>query len=175
MQFLVKQLFPRTKSSVDQGVGVHDIRKLESHSFATTFLDKRVQGALCLFVDWVLSKQYSHKIYQKRLKANGKLKLICTTVLVLSWSCIKTIKEKIGKINYERSLKSGCVFVKKRILNVQEISYRGNSVDLGQSNWIIIINPRTNPWNFREEILRIGGVFWVIFFCFIPMKISQYL
>ena len=47
-------------------INLHDIRKLESHSFATTLLDKRVQGALCLFVDWVLSKQYSHKIYQKK-------------------------------------------------------------------------------------------------------------
>ena len=47
-------------------------------------------------------------------------------------------------------------------------------------------NPRTNPWNFREKILRIWGVeklfFWVghfdfffwffFFFCFLPMKIS---
>ena len=32
-------------------INLHDIRKLESHSFATTLLDKRVQGALCLFVD----------------------------------------------------------------------------------------------------------------------------
>ena len=37
-------------------------------------------------------------------------------------------------------------------------------------------NLRTNPWNFCEKISRIGGFenlrFW-IFFCFIPMKISQ--
>ena len=32
-------------------INLHDIRKLESHSFAATFLAKRVQGALCLFVD----------------------------------------------------------------------------------------------------------------------------
>ena len=46
---------------------------------------------------------------------------------------------------------------------------------------IFLIHPRTNPWNFREKILRIGGneklrflsrTFW-IYFCFIPMNISQ--
>ena len=74
-----------------------DIRKLESHSFATTFLDKRVQGALCLFVDWVLSKQYSHKIYQKRLKSNGKLKLICITVLVFKLKLYQNYNRKDRK------------------------------------------------------------------------------
>ena len=42
-------------------------------------------------------------------------------------------------------------------------------------------NPRTNPWNFHEKILRIGGAgkwgfFWVghfDFFCFISMKTSS--
>ena len=43
-------------------------------------------------------------------------------------------------------------------------------------------NPRTNPWNFCEKILRIGEVenlrfFWIshfeFFFCFIPIKISH--
>ena len=53
--------------------------------------------------------------------------------------------------------------------------------------WIYPTDPRTNSWNFCENILKIGGfekLFWVghfelfffyiyIFFCFIPMKISQ--
>ena len=38
------------------------------------------------------------------------------------------------------------------------------------------INPRTNPWNFHEKNLRIEGVENLsLFFCFIPMKISQHL
>ena len=49
---------------------------------------------------------------------------------------------------------------------------------------MISTNPRTNPWSFHKQILRIGDLllsrpFWILFFqkkiflCFIPMKISH--
>ena len=70
--------------------------------------------------------------------------------------------------------------MKKPLKNRATVIYVGWATSMPFAS-INSTNPRTNPWNFHKKILRIGDFeklsFFesaiLIFFCFIPMKISH--